>query len=204
MPLLETAFLGSPMFLSFSGGVDEARRAEIWQEVFEQGLLNQPRHIQHQKGAAEFAWAGTKLPTEQQLGRMQIPVFLQHSLGAWTGHPMAERLSFMKQCSYPLRYALREDLLDIIDWMPAVKMFLKGWQQEVNAATPWFLPGRFGALAALLIETGYLLDAPEAVTNYYGRRFLSRSELSPDHCGSPAFVAKAMGPLYLDWIAAVV
>jgi hypothetical protein len=201
---LDIAFFGSPMFLSFREGLDEAKRAEIWQEVFEQKLFNQPRHIQAQKGQVEIEWPGAKLPTEQQLGRMQIPVFLQHSLGAWTGHPMAERLSFMKQCSYPLRYALREDLLDIIDWMPAVKMFLKGWQQEVNAATPWFLPGRFGALAALLRDAGYLLHAIEPHTDYYGNVMESRAAVPADEPGSPAFVAKAMGPLYLDWIAQVV
>ena len=35
-------------------------------------------------------------------------------------------------------------------------------------------------------------------------RFLPRAEVPSDHCGSPGFVAKAMGAKYLDWIAAVV
>ena len=43
---------------------------------------------------------------------MQIPQFLQCIPGPWSGVEMADRVAIMKYCGHPVRFALRDDLLD--------------------------------------------------------------------------------------------
>jgi hypothetical protein len=192
---------GNLMFIATRDGSDKGK--EITRRVLEEELMNQPTHIQRAAGLVEVPWPNCETPTEKQLGLMQIPQFLQCISGAWSSVEMADRLAIMKYCDHPVRYALRDDLLDIIDWMPHVKGWLKNWQLEVNAGRSWWLPGRFGERAHALEVFGFLLAAPESVTDYYGHVLPARSERAADHPGSPGFVATAMGPKYLEWIQAV-
>jgi hypothetical protein len=193
--------VGSLIFVA--ANPDTEKGGELLRKVLEEDLMNQPTHLQHKAGMREFPWPGTEAPTEKQLGLMQIPQFVQCIPGAWSGVDMADRVAIMKYCAHPLRFALRDDLLDIIDWMPHVKGWLKNWQLEVNAGRSWWLPGRFGERAHALEHVGFLLAAPEAVTDYYDRVLPSRSERVDDEPGSPGFVAAAMGAKYRDWIQAV-
>jgi hypothetical protein len=193
-----------PRFESlFINLLDKPIPANLERKILEEDLMNQPTHIQRQAGLLEVPWPGTEPPTEKQLGLMHMPLFLQCVAGSWSGVEMAGKVAIMKHCDYPLRYALREDLLDIIDWLPQVKGWLKGWQLEVNSGRCWHVSGRIGAMAAALEHVGFLLAAPGSVSDYYGNVLCPRAEIAADKPGSPGFVATAMGPRYRDWISAV-
>src|SRR5471030_1035573 len=105
--------LGSLVFIATNPDTDKG--GELLRKVFEEDLMNQPTHIQRAAGMREVPWPGSEAPTEKQLGLMKIPQFLQCIPGAWSGVEMADRVAIMKYCGHPLRFALRDDLLDIID-----------------------------------------------------------------------------------------
>jgi hypothetical protein len=193
--------LGSLIFVAADPDTDKG--GKLLRKLFGEDLMNQPTHLQRAAGMREVPWPGTEAPTEKQLGLMQIPQFLQCIPGAWSAVEMADRVAIMKYCAHPVRFALRDDMLDIIDWMPHVKGWLKNWQLEVNAGRAWWLPGRFGERAHALEHVGFLLAASESVTDYYDNVLPSRTERAADEPGSPGFVATAMGPKYLEWIQAV-
>jgi hypothetical protein len=193
-----------PVFGSmFFNLLDKPIPAGLVRKIVEEDLMNQPTHIQREAGLLEVPWPGCEPPTEKQLGLMKVPQFLQCVPGPWSSVEMADRVAIMKYCGHPVRFALRDDLLDIIDWMPHVSGWLKNWQLEVNAGRCWWISGRFGAMADALLHAGFLLASPEAMAGYYGQKFPSRTQCAADEPGSPGFVATAMGAKYRDWIQAV-
>jgi hypothetical protein len=171
-------------------------------KLIEEGIFNEPTHIQREAGVLEWA-AGWQLPSDLQLGLMKVPQFLQAGGAFWSGLEIAGRIEIMTAIGCPTRYCLKEDTMDILVWMPGVTVWLTGWQKQINSGACWFAPGRFGKMADELLDTGFLLHSTKPVTGFHGQVYPTRETVPAGEPGSKDFVRATKGERYLEWILAV-
>jgi hypothetical protein len=182
---------------------DDPRKAlAALQQAADQDMWNQPAHVQKAARFHEVA-EGWELPSDQQKFLLALPPFVAAGGLSWSDGP-AQRVQVLQAIKAGIHHALKEDICDMLAWLPGVNLWLTGWQRQVNSGQCWNLPGRFGMHADMLLDLGALLHSPAPIEGWYGQMYPTREEVEPGKPGSAALVLDKMGQRYLDFVGAIV
>lgn len=180
-------------------GDDPGQALAGFQKAMDADLHNQPDHLQKAARFAEFA-VGWELPADREKSLMQVPPFVGTGGLLWAASDLSRRIEIVKGLGAGPHHALKEDICDVLVWWPGVKLWLTGWQRQVNSGQCWNLPGRFGEMADSLLDLGALLHAPDKVGGWWGQMYPTRDEVPSGEPGSVDCVRQAMGQRYCDWL----
>jgi hypothetical protein len=177
---------------------DPGKALAVFKDMLDKDMLNQPAHVQKKAKFAEFA-CGWELPSDQQKFLLALPPFVEAGGLSWSSD-QAQRIQVVQAIKAAMHHALKPDIWDMLDWLPGVKLWLAGWQRQVNSGQCWNLPGRFGMHADMLLDLGALLHSPARIEGWYGQMYPTREEVEAGKSGSAYFVIEKMGRRYYDWI----
>ena len=119
----------------------------------------------------------------------------------WSAAGMAGQIDILAAVGLSADLVGAGDVLDVLT--EQTRLWLHGWQMQVNTGACWGTAGSVGRQAHGLIQDGYLLWSKDPVKNWIGHDMPTRASVTSGTPGSPAFVNLMMGPRYLEWISAI-
>ena len=138
-------------------------------------LKHAPTHI-FEDGAIRRIKTKPAPPEPTQVALMEDPQFLLTGL-AWAAADIAFKISFAVEVGYPTDIAIHSDIFDALPEQS--KLWLQGWQMQVNTGSCWRTAGSIGRQAHGLIEAGYLLAAKEPTKDWIGIAVATRDQVQP-------------------------
>ena len=158
-----------------------------------------PTHIMDETGIRPLE-TRPEMPSALQVSLFEEPEVLITGL-EWAGLALAMRIDIMIAVGLDIGQAQDLDVLEVLPEQS--KLWLTGWQQQVNSGHCWCTSGSIGRVANDLLEAGFLLLAPDRTRDWMGQELPAREEVRPGSKGSPLFVQTIMGERYLRWIEAI-
>ena len=164
-------------------------------------LKHAPTHIFNENDGSMRRIKTKPVPPEpMQVALMEDPQFLLTGL-AWAAADMAFKVDIAVVIGAPTDAALHPDIFNVLPEQS--KLWLQGWQMQVNTGSCWRTAGSIGRQAHGLIEAGYLLAAKEPTKDWIGHAVATRDQVQAGMPGSAGFVEAVMGRPYLDWISSI-
>jgi len=115
-------------------------------------------------------------PEPMQVALMEDPQFLLTGL-AWAAADIAFKISIAVEIGAPTDVALHPDIFDALPEQS--KLWLQGWQMQINTGSCWRTAGSIGRQAHGLIEAGYLLGAKEPTKDWICNAVATRDQVQP-------------------------
>lgn len=180
--------------------MDQDVRLATTAEVLERELKFAPTMIFTADGGLQPITETPAKPSPILVSLMQEPPILMTGL-EWADMAIAVKVDIMIEVGSPVE-AVQDP--EILGAMPEeTRIWLTGWQQQVNQGTCWNTAGSIGRQADELISDGFILLGKEATKGFYGSAVPGRDDVRSGSPGSPRFVQAMMGDAYLAWILAI-
>ena len=162
-------------------------------------MKSRPTHVVTETGIEPIT-AVPDAPNPKLIALMEEPDMLFTGL-MWAAAGMAGQIDILADLGQGADLVGASDVLDLLP--EQTKLWLQGWQMQVNTGSCWRSAGSIGRQAHSLIQEGYLLWSDDPVTDWIGHDMPTRTTVTSGTPGSPAFVNLMMGPRYLTWISEI-
>ena len=168
-------------------------------EEFALEMKYRPTHVITESGI-EPVTAVPVAPDPVQIALMEEPEVLVTG-AMWSAAGMAGQIDILAAVGLPADLVGAGDVLDV--FTEQTRLWLRGWQMQVNTGSCWGTSGSIGRQANDMIQAGYLLWSNDPVKDWVGYDLPTRTSVMSGTPGSAAYVNLLNGPRYLTWISVI-
>jgi hypothetical protein len=180
--------------------MDQDVRPATTAEVLERELKYAPTMIFTAEGGLQRITEPPVKPSPIQVSLMDEPPILITGL-EWLDMAIAVKVDLMIEIGSPVEAVQAPEVLAA---MPEdTRIWLTGWQQQVNQGTCWNTAGSIGRQAQELISEGFILLGKTSTPSFFGGSVPGRDDVRSGSPGSARFVHTMMGDAYLAWISSI-